>query len=40
MALSIFMLRIISKGARAEKAIAEWLGIEVMYQGENESWRV
>jgi len=29
-----------SKGARAEKAIAEWLGIEVMYQGENESWRV
>lgn len=28
-----------SKGAKAERAIAQWAGIEVLYQGENESWR-
>lgn len=28
-----------SKGAKAERAIAQWAGIEVLYQGGNESWR-
>ena len=29
-----------SKGARAERAIALWLGLIVMYQGDDGSWRV
>ena len=29
-----------SKGAKAEKAIGEWLGLTIIYQGDNESWRV
>jgi len=29
-----------SKGARAERAIALWLGLVVMYQGDDQSWRV
>ena len=29
-----------SKGARAERAIALWLGLVVMYQGDDGSWRV
>ena len=28
-----------SKGARAERAIALWLGLIVMYQGDDQSWR-
>jgi len=29
-----------SKGARAERAIALWLGLTIMYQGDDGSWRV
>ena len=39
---AIYMLKSwrMSQGANAERAIALWAGLEVIYQGGNESWRV